>query len=385
MAKRDYYEVLGIPRDASAENIKKAYRQKARQYHPDMNKDNPKAAEEKFKEISEAYEVLADDEKRRRYDVQGFQGVENDFGPQGFTWQNFSHQGDLEDLLGSSIFAQFFQGGPGGGLFGSADTQRRMGRQRGGDLEMTVRLPLLAAVKGAQQTLEVPRSKQCPDCHGTGAKNGTALETCPTCHGQGQVRRAQNRGFTQMITIAECPTCHGTGQRIRERCPTCHGEGSLQEMGHIELKVPPGIEDGSVLRLTGQGEAGGPGAPPGDLFVRVLLEPSELFRREGRNAYSETAISLSLALLGGETRVPTITGEALLKIPAGTQPESQFRLRGEGFPRLRGSDRGDLIVTVHVRLPTSLNPRQKELVREAFGAPEAAPVRRGGLFGRRGT
>ena len=250
---------------------------------------------------------------------------------------------------------------------------------------MTVRLPLSAAVHGAHQTLDVPRASQCPDCHGNGAKNGTALETCPQCHGQGQIRRTQSRGFTQMITIAECPTCHGTGQRIRERCPTCRGQGTLQETGHIELRVPPGIEDGAVLRLAEQGEAGGPGSPPGDLFVRILFEPSETFRREGRNAYSETTVPLSLAVLGGETRVPTITGEAILKIPSGTQPEGQFRLRGEGFPRPRGSDRGDLIVTVHVKLPTSLNPRQKELVREAFGAPEAVSGRRGGLFGRRGT
>jgi molecular chaperone DnaJ len=388
MAKRDYYEVLGVPRSAPAEEIKKAYRRLARQHHPDMNKDNPKAAEEKFKELSEAYEVLADPSKRQRYDQMGFPGVETEFGPQGFTWQNFTHAQDLDDLLGSSFFSQFFQRNAGGDLFGFPTAERRTGPRFGESIEMAIHLPLSVAVTGAKRTLEVPHTRTCPDCHGNGARNGTALETCPECHGQGQVRRTQSRGYTQLITITECPTCRGKGQLIKEKCPICRGVGTLRDVGRIEVRIPPGIEDGEILRISGQGQAGERGGPSGDLFVQVLLEPSDQFRREGRNVFSEIDLPLNIALLGGEVRVPTLTGEAMLRIAPGTQTESQFRLRGEGFPRLRGSDRGDHIVTVHVRLPTSLTARQKELLREALGSSStpvstSAGKARGGIFGGR--
>ncbi|MGC2033963.1 MAG: molecular chaperone DnaJ [Thermoplasmata archaeon] len=386
MAKRDYYEVLGVPRDASPEDIKRAYRRLARQHHPDMNKDNPKAAEEKFKELSEAYEVLADEKKRQNYNAMGFEGVETDFGPQGFTWQNFTHGQDLEDLLGSGLFERFFQQAAAGETFGTGGRPGRFRGRAGSDLEMSMRVPMSVAITGAHRAIEIPRSRECPDCKGTGAKDGKAIETCPECKGTGQVRRSQSRGYTQFITIGECPVCHGTGQRIKEKCPTCRGSGSVREVGHLDVEIPPGIEDGAVLRLGGQGQAGGPGAPPGDLYVQVLLEPMPGFRREGRNVFSETEVPLITCLVGGEVRVPTVTGEAVLKIPSGTQPESQFRLRGEGFPRLRGRDRGDLIITVHVRIPTSLSTHQKELLQEALGAPTPGatiPGRRGTLFGRR--
>lgn len=391
MAKRDYYDVLGVPRTASAEDIKAAYRRLARQHHPDMNKDNPKAAEEKFKELSEAYEVLVDAEKRQRYDQLGFPGVETEFGPQGFTWQHFTHAQDLEDLLGSSgFFQQLFRQGFAEDIFGNTVSGTRTRRSeipfRGSDIEVAVRLPLSAAVTGAEPTIEVPHTGRCPDCKGTGAKNGTALETCPECEGRGQIRRAQTRGHTQLISIMECPSCHGLGRRIKEACPTCDGAGILRRVRKIQVKIPPGMEDGSVLRLAREGEATGRGAIPGDLFVQVLYEPSRNFRREGQNAYSEVRVPLSVALFGGEQRVPTLTSEAMLRIPPGTQPESQFRLRGEGFPRLRGETRGDLIVTVHVEVPNALTTRQKELLKEALGAPSANAASgkgRGGLFGRR--
>jgi len=381
MAKRDYYEVLGVPKTATPDEVKQAYRSLARKYHPDVNKDNPKAAEEKFKEFSEAYEVLADPEKRQKYDQLGFSGVETDFGPGGFNWQNFTHMGDLEDLLGASpLFQQFFGfGSPFGG------GGRTRGAYRGNDVEIAIRLPLIAAVQGAHPTVEVPHTGPCGSCRGTGARDGTALETCSECHGQGQVRRVQRRGYTQLVSIAECPRCHGTGERVLEKCPTCHGAGRTTTVERIELTVPPGVDDGSVLRVPGHGTAGAGGGRAGDLFVQVVFEPSPDFRREGSDVYSETQIPLSLALLGGEVEVPTIEGRAALKIPAGTQPETQFRLRGNGFPRFRGSSRGDQIVTVHVEIPRSLSGREKELVREALGAGVLPSSKKESFFRRRSS
>ncbi|MGP8078700.1 MAG: molecular chaperone DnaJ [Thermoplasmata archaeon] len=371
MAKRDYYEVLGIPRTSTNDEIKTAYRRLARQYHPDVAKEDPKAAEEKFKELSEAYEVLANDEKRRRYDQLGFSGVESDFGPTGFTWQNFTHAQDLEDLLGSNpLFRQFF--GNFGGAFGGSGGR---GRQRGGDLEMAVRLPLLAAVEGARPTLEIPQVADCASCRGTGAKGGTALEVCPECQGQGQVRRVQNRGYTQMISIGVCPRCRGVGKRVLERCPVCSGSGQKESVERIQVSVPPGVEDGAVLRVPGHGLPGRSGARAGDLFVQVVFEPSPHLRREGEDAYVETTVPLATALFGGEVTVPTVDGQAILKVPAGTQPETQFRMRGRGFPPPGGSSRGDEIVTVHVEIPRSLSSRERDLLKEALGpsAPGAGP------------
>jgi len=381
MAKRDYYEVLGVPKTASLDEVKSAYRRLARQYHPDVAKENPKVAEERFKELSEAYEVLSDPEKRRRYDALGFSGVEPDFGPQGFTWQNFTHVGDLEDLFGSSpLFQQLFEGFglPFGGTF-------RRERGRGSDVEMGLRLPLSAAVTGAHPTVEVPHAKACPDCRGTGAKDGTALEVCPECGGQGQVRRVQNRGYTQLITIGECPRCHGVGRRITERCPTCRGSGAISNVEKLEIEVPAGIEDGAVLRIPGHGSAGRSGGRSGDLFVQVVFEPSGEIRRAGQDAFTETTIPLATALLGGKVTVPTIDGHAELQIPAGTQPETQFRLRGHGFPRLRGSSRGDLLVTAHIEIPRSLSGRQRDLVREGLGASGGPSEGRPSFFRRRST
>jgi molecular chaperone DnaJ len=385
MAKRDYYEVLGVPRTATPDEVKSAYRRLARLHHPDMNKDNPKAAEEKFKELSEAYEVLVDPEKRQRYDQLGFTGVQSDFGPGGFTWQNFTHVGDLEDLLGSTdFFQQLFSQGFGGDRYGRPMGRRGSIPNRGSDIEISVRLPMSAAVTGAEPTLEIPMTQPCQDCRGTGAKGGTALELCPECDGQGHVRRTQHLRSSQLISIAECPMCHGTGKRIRDPCPVCDATGVVRKTKRIQVTIPPGIEDGAVLRLARQGAPSGNLGPSGDLFVQVLLDSSQTIRREGPDAYTETRVPLTMALFGGETRVATITGQALLKIPPSTQPEMQFRLRGEGFPRLRGSSRGDLIVRIHVELPENLTPRQKDLLREALGTQvgTAPPGRKGGLFGR---
>jgi len=383
MQKRDYYEVLGLPRTASTDDVKSSYRRLARQYHPDVSKENPKVAEEKFKELSEAYEVLADPEKRRRYDQLGFSGVEPDFGPQGFTWQNFTHAGDLEDLFGSNpLFQQLFANF--GMPFGGAFSRRESGR--GADVEMALRLPLSAAVHGAHPTVEVPHARPCPDCRGTGAKDGTALEVCSECGGQGQVRRVQSRGYTQMITIGECPRCHGTGRRILERCPTCRGSGSTSTVEKIELDVPAGIEDGAVLRVPGHGGPGRAGSRAGDLYVQVVFEPTAGIRRAGQDAYAETTIPLATALLGGRVTVETIDGRAELQIPAGTQPETQFRLRGHGFPRLRGTSRGDLLVTAHVEIPRALSSKDRELARQALGSGGTpAEGKRDSFFRRRSS
>jgi molecular chaperone DnaJ len=386
MAKRDYYEVLGVGRTATTDEIKSAYRKLARQHHPDLNKDDPKAAEERFKELSEAYEVLVDPEKRQRYDELGHRGVATDFGPGGFSWQNFTHAGDLEDLLGSSDFLrQFFSGGLGDEFLTGARARATGIPFRGNDIEVAIRLPMSAAVHGAQRVLEVPIQGRCEACRGTGAKNGTALETCPECGGRGQIRRATHRGSAQLITIQDCPTCGGAGRRIRERCPVCEGSGVQRTTRKISVEIPPGVDDHAILRLAEQGVPSAAGNLAGDLFVQVLLEPMENFRREGRDAFTETRVPLTVALLGGEARVRTLESEAILKIPAGTQPESQFRLRGEGFPKLRGRDRGDLFVTVHVDLPTELSGAQRDQLQQVLQgtSPVEAP-RRSSIFGRRG-
>jgi molecular chaperone DnaJ len=387
MAKRDYYEVLGVGRAASPDEVKSAYRRLARQYHPDMNKENPKAAEEKFKELSEAYEVLADPEKRTRYDQLGFTGVQQDFGPGGFSWQNFTHVGDLEDLLGSNdFFQQLFRTGFGEQLFGTPVGRRSRIPGRGSDVEITVRLPLAVAVTGAEPTLEVPSSQRCADCKGTGARHGTALEKCPECDGRGQIRRSSSRGFSQLISILECPMCHGTGRRIKEPCPACDGSGIQRRVRKLQVTVPPGIEDGAVLRIARMGVPAEGDGIAGDLFVQVLLEPSPTIHREGQDAFTEVRVPLTTALFGGQVKVGTITGQALLTIPPATQPETRFRLRSEGFPRLRSAERGDLLVTAHVELPDHLTPRQTELLREALGSPPTkdGTARRSGIFGRRG-
>jgi molecular chaperone DnaJ len=385
VAKRDYYEVLGVSRTAPVDEVKSAYRKLARQYHPDLNRSDTKAAEEKFKDLSEAYEVLVDPEKRRKYDVLGFGGVESEFGPGGFSWQNFTHASDLEDLLGNSGFLeQLLRQGFVADPFG-VGRSRSGASLRGADVEVSIRLPLAAAVTGAEPSLEVPSSDTCDSCQGTGAKDGKELETCPQCDGRGQIRRTTTRGYSQMMTISECPTCHGTGRRIRVPCPVCRGTGTVRHVRRLEVTVPPGTDDGGVLRLSGQGGAAPPGGKPGDLYVQVLFEPDPRIQREGRDAHTEATVPLPIAVFGGEVRVPTITGEAMLKVPAGTQPETQFRLRGEGFPVFRGGGRGDVIVLVHVEVPKHLSPKQKELLREALGTGASASARaKPSLFGRRG-
>jgi molecular chaperone DnaJ len=391
MPKRDYYEVLGVPRTATPEEIKSAYRKLARQFHPDLNKDNPKAAEEKFKEISEAYEVLADEDKRRRYDQLGFAGVESDFGPGGFTWQNFHHTSDLQDIFGgggAELFQEFFGRMGGSGLFdvlfGGTMGPRRSSGTRVRDIEVSLTVTLADLVHGVEKEIEIVRVDSCEACQGTGADRGVALETCSECGGSGQVQRTSQRGFTRLVSITECPRCQGRGQRILRPCETCGGTGRRRVPRRLRIRIPAGLEEGTVLRVAGEGE-GSPGGRRGDLYVRVLIDPGGPFVRDGRHIHSEITVDLATAVLGGEVAIPTLGGKAILTIPAGTQPEATLRLRGEGLPGPHGEPRGDHLVTVHVRIPQNLSSAQKDLLRQALGeSSEATGSRtRSGLFGRR--
>ncbi|MCL4324427.1 MAG: molecular chaperone DnaJ [Candidatus Thermoplasmatota archaeon] len=385
MAKRDYYEVLGVPKTASQDEIKSAYRKLARQYHPDLNKENPKAAEEKFKELSEAYEVLIDTDKRRHYDNMGFAGVQQDFGPGGFTWQNFHHTGDLQDILGQDIFNQFFRQQGGGSIFDLlGGTYGPRQAQRGRDLEATLAVDLADVVEGVTKEIELTRREACPRCNGTGAEKGTKVERCPECEGAGQVHRTVQRGYTRMITIIECPTCEGTGKKIFKKCLDCGGSGEVRKVRRISLRIPPGVEDGTLLRLGGEGERG-PGGRVGNLYVRIEVREDARFRRDGRTLYSELTLELGQALLGDKVKIPTLGGHALLTVPPGTQPEAILRLRGEGLPAQGGGNRGDYLVKVHVHLPESLNDPQKEAVKGLFGGSSAGDDSswRSSLFGRK--
>jgi molecular chaperone DnaJ len=389
MAKRDYYDVLGLPKTASPDEVRSAYRKLAKKYHPDLNKDDPKGAEEKFKELSEAYEVLADAEKRKRYDAGGFEGVRSDFGAQGFNWQDFHHTGDLEDIFGGAdpLMDFFRRAGVSGDLFsqlfGSGVGVTRMSRGRGRDLQMTVPVPLGELVEGTEKEVQVTRSERCKTCKGTGAEGGTALESCPDCHGSGQIQRTLQRGYTRMVQIGECPTCHGEGKKILRPCPECSGRGRKRVSTKLRITIPSGIEDGTVIRYQGGGDVGEAGRA-GDLYVQLAVDPGP-FQREGRDIQSEVTVTLSQALLGDTVRVDTLTGHADLTIPAGTQPEATVRLRGQGLPEAGGKSRGDHFVKVHVRLPESLTSAQREMVRQNFGAPGGGGGERPGFFSRRRT
>lgn len=387
MSKRDYYDVLGVPKSASVDEIRSAYRKLARQYHPDLNAENPKAAEEKFKELSEAYEVLADTEKRRRYDAGGFSGIESDFGPTGFTWQNFHHTSDLEDALGQDFFENLFRSQGGSSifdLFGQPYGTAGRRRSRGRDLETSISVQLSELVTGTTRDIDLVKTDACSECKGTGAEGGTSIEKCEECKGTGQVHRAAQRGYTRMITISECPVCHGAGKRILKKCPECGGSGETRRPRKLSLKIPAGIEEGTVMRLAGEGERG-PSGMNGDLFVRIIIEEDPHFQRRGKDVYGDISIELGQALLGDKVKIPTLGGHVLLTIPPGTQPEATLRLRGEGLPPQGGGPRGDYFILVHVHLPESLSVSQKEAVRTSFGSSLSGSDSswKSGLFGRK--
>ncbi|NLN54115.1 MAG: molecular chaperone DnaJ [Firmicutes bacterium] len=356
MAKRDYYEVLGVSRDASTEEIKKAYRKLARKYHPDVNRDD-KDAEKKFKEVKEAYDVLSDPQRRAQYDQFGHAAETGGFGTGGFGGfgqGDFSGFGGFED-----IFDSFF-----GGFGGATQTRRSAGPQRGNDLRYDLEITLEQAALGLETTINVPRAESCDSCGGSGAKPGTKPETCSHCHGTGQQQVARNTAFGRFVSVQTCQACGGTGSVIKERCPDCHGSGRVQRERKIEIKIPPGVETGSRLRVANEGEAGLRGGPPGDLYIVVHVRPHKLFVRQGNDIIIEVPISFTQATLGTELEVPTLTGKARVKIPAGTQTGTTFRLRGKGIPHLRGYGQGDQHVKVVVKIPKKISNKQKELLRE---------------------
>jgi len=357
MAKRDYYEILGVGRDATEQDIKRAYRRLAKKYHPDVCKEPD--AEEKFKEISEAYEVLIDPEKRANYDRFGHAGTESIFGGRGFTWEDFTHFSDIEDLFGRDFFGRdifdvFFRG---------SKRASQTGPLRGNDLRYDLTITLEDAAFGIRTEISVPRTESCSKCNGTGAKSG-ATKTCPVCNGTGQERHERRTPFGQFVSITTCSKCGGTGKIITEYCPYCQGTGKIQRTRRISVKIPPGVDSGSRLRLTGEGEAGLRGGPPGDLYVVIHVQPHEFFKRENDDVYCEIPITFSQAALGDEVEVPTLRSKAKIKIPPGTQTGTIFRLKGQGIPHLNSRGKGDQKVRVRVVTPKKLTKREREIFEE---------------------
>ncbi|HHN47224.1 MAG TPA: molecular chaperone DnaJ [Planctomycetes bacterium] len=371
--ERDYYEVLGVNRNASDEEIKRAYRRLAMKYHPDRNPGD-KDAEEKFKELAEAYEVLSNAEKRRTYDQFGHDGLRGR--------AQEPHFGSIEDIF--SAFGDIFGGGGGGifgDLFGAGFGGVYHGPRSGANLRVDITVPFEDTVKGTTKTIEIKRHERCGECRGTGAEKGAAMRKCPYCQGAGRI--AQRQGFFTMATT--CPNCHGAGSIIEKTCPACRGEGATVKPARIEVAIPPGVDDGSRLRLAGEGEASPEdGGQRGDLFVFIHVKPHKIFERQGDNLVMELPISYPQAALGAEAEVPTPYGKALLKIPGGTQSGQLFRLREQGMPRIGGKGRGDMYVRVAIEVPKSVTAREKELLGELEKLHPAAnkprSSREGGIF-----
>ncbi len=350
--KRDYYEVLGIKKGASDDEIKKAYRQLAKKYHPDMNPGD-KGAEAKFKEVNEAYEVLSDPEKRSRYDQFGHAGVDPNFGAGYGQYGGAGMDFDLGDIFGS-----FFGGGFGGGA------RNRNGPRRGSSIQETVTVSFEEAVFGCEKEITVSRSETCSTCGGNGCKPGTTPEVCPRCGGTGTVKAQQRTPFGVMQTSQECPNCHGKGKIIHQPCSDCGGTGKVRKPKRINVTIPAGIDNGQTLSLRGLGNAGSNGGPAGDLLVTVSVRPHARFKREGNAIYSTEHISVAQAILGTNLEVETLDGRVKYSVPEGTQSGTVFRLKGKGVPNIRGSFRGDQFVTVVVDIPSNLNSEQKELLRK---------------------
>jgi len=347
MAKKDFYEVLGINRDASDDEIKKAYRKLAMKHHPDRNPDNPKA-EEHFKEAKEAYEILSDAQKRAAYDQYGHAGVDPQAG--GFGSGGPGNMGGFADAFGD-IFGDIFGGGRSGG---------RGGVYRGADLRYNLEISLEDAARGSETRIRIPTMEQCESCGGSGAKKGTEPKTCPTCQGHGQVRMQQ--GFFSIQQT--CPKCHGSGRFVADPCQVCHGAGRVKQHKTLSVKIPAGVDEGDRIRLSGEGEHGVGGGPSGDLYVQIHIKPHQVFQRDHDDLHCEMPVSFTIAALGGEIEIPTLDGLARIKIPAETQSGKVFRLRGKGIKGVRSHSHGDLMCHVVVETPVSLTERQKELLRE---------------------
>lgn len=345
-AKRDYYDVLGVSQDADGDEIRRAFRRKAREYHPDVN-DAPDAAD-RFREVKEAYEVLSDDQKRTMYDRFGHDA--DQFG-RGF--------GDFGDFGIDDLFSEFF------GFGSRARTAGRRAPARGQDLRVEITLEFEEAIFGTEKEIEVPRWEACDVCNGSGAEPGTTPVTCAQCAGAGEVRQAQQTGlFGSFVTVTTCPRCHGTGEVINTPCSKCRGRKRVHGSKTISIEIPAGVDDGTRIRLTGEGDAGERGGPPGNLYVNIRVKPHELFERQGNDIYLELPLNVAQAALGDEMEIPTLDGEELLDIPPGAQTGQTFRLRGKGVPYLRREGRGDQVIRVFAVTPTNLTTEQKELLQE---------------------
>lgn len=366
MAKRDYYEVLGVSRSATEQEIKRAYRKLAKKYHPDMNRDNKEQAAEKFKEASEAYEVLMDKQKRAAYDRFGHAGVEKTFGKGGFSASDFTHSEDIRDIFRGfddffetgSIFDMFF------GRGGTRVRPRGRVRMRGSDIKIRLTLTLEEIKLGVEKKLRITRFESCRKCSGTGAKSGSRPEECPACHGTGEKREISGTIFGQFVQVRPCPRCRGEGRIIGDPCPECKGEGRMKRESTINIKIPEGVGTGNYVTLRGEGNAGPSGGPKGDLIVIIEEKEHKLFERKGNDLYCKVPIPFSVAAVGGNLEVPTLDGKVRLKVPSGTQTGKLFKLRGKGLPEVGGGREGDEYVEVVVWTPTHLSKREIELFEE---------------------
>ena len=368
--KRDYYEVLGVGKTASDDELKKAYRKLAKQYHPDMNPGNAEA-EAKFKEINEAYEVLSDKDKRSKYDQFGHAGVDPNFGAGGF-----GGGFDMGDIDLGDIFGSFFGGGGFGG-FGSQRQANPNAPKRGSSVRASITISFAESMSGCEKELNVSRMENCESCGGSGCAPGTTAEICPDCHGAGQVRIQRGGGGFAFTSTAPCSKCKGTGKLIHQPCPDCRGNGQVRRQRLIKVRVPAGIYDGQTISMRGQGNGGPNGGPAGDLLVNVAVIPDRRFQREGNDLYMDQAVSFTQAALGAELEIDTIDGKVKYNLPAGTQPGTVFRLRGKGAPSVNGRGRGDQYVTVQVQVPTNLTGQQKDALlayAKAMGEGNPAPT-----------
>ena len=345
MAKRDYYEVLGVPRDASESDLKSAFRNLARKHHPDVS-DAPDA-EEKFKEANEAYGVLSDADKRAAYDRFGHQGVRGPSGGPGFETVDFS---DFADIFGDMF-----------GFGGRSRTASRTAPRRGADLQYQVTIPFKEAVFGADKEIEVTKDERCDTCGGDGAKPGTSPKTCPECQGRGEVRQTRQTLLGSMVQVTTCPVCQGRGKIIESYCPTCSGRGKVRKTRRKKVSIPAGVDDGTRIRLAGEGQPGENNGPPGDMYLLVRVQPHKYFRRRDNDILLDLKVNVAQATLGAEVLVPTVDGEVKLKIPSGTQPGKIIRMRGKGVPHLRSKSRGDQLVIVNITIPKKLDVEEREL------------------------
>ena len=384
--KRDYYEVLGVNKNATDDELKKAYRKLAKKYHPDANPDNKKEAEEKFKEVNEAYETLSDPQKRRMYDQfgadgpQGFGGGQGPFGQGGYYsysssgFNGFDDFGDLGD-----IFSSFF----GGGFGGRSSSRKQNGPRKGADLNLRMEITFEQAFSGVEKEITVTRNETCDNCHGTGAKPGTSVTKCTMCNGTGQVTQVQNTILGQMQTRRTCTACHGTGEVIKEPCDICHGRGTVRKQPRIKVKIPAGIDDNQTVVLRGEGEPGEKGGPKGDLYITVRIKKHSIFTRDGNNVMCEVPITITQATLGTDLEIPMVDGtKEIYKIPDGTQTGTKFVIRNKGFKSVNSSSVGDFVFTVKVQTPKKLTKEQRELlVQLAKTMNEQPPIKKRGFFG----